>query len=156
MKKRVSLTLIIVLGLFFATYAQHVIATSGGTMTSNAIQANWTIGELITETIFTSTSAVSAGLNQPGFQIITSVKKPWYENELSFYPNPVTQLMTVRYDGTLPIDIKIISVKGSVLSTNKIKEPLTQIDFSNVAAGIYVIQILKPEGMTSTYKIIKE
>lgn len=149
---------LILLGLTvpLITNAQQVVTTSGGNMTNNTVQANWTIGETITETASTNKSALTSGLNQPTLKIETSVENIKSKINVSVFPNPTAQFVNIKYEGVLPFKAKILLLNGTVLSVSEIKEQNTQLDFSNKASGIYIIEITDKSGKSNTYRIVKQ
>jgi hypothetical protein len=157
MKKRTLLLTVALLSCArLLSHAQQVIAPSGGSMTNGAVQANWTVGELITETFFTSPSVVSSGVNQPVLRLVTALENSYTENEISVFPNPVKQSLSINYNGPMPIELKVISSNGAILSNRSINENASELDFSKVANGIYFIQISFKEGKIITHKIVKQ
>ena len=146
------LTLIIPL----ITNAQEIITTSGGSMSDNNVQANWTIGEPITETVTNNNSVVTSGFNQPIFKIVSSIENIQTKFELSIFPNPTSQIVTIKYNGQLPVIAKVHSVNGQILSIKQINEASSQLDFSAKENGIYLLEITEPSGKSNTYRIVKQ
>ena len=138
------------------TNAQQVVTTSGGSMTNNTVQANWTIGETITETASTNKSALTSGLNQPTLKIETSVENIKSKINVSVFPNPTSQFVNIKYEGQFPFKAKILTLKGTILSVSEIKDQNTQLDFSNKASGIYIVEITDKSGKSNTYRIVKQ
>lgn len=155
MKKRNYLFL---LGLTvpLITTAQQVVATSGGNMANNTVQVNWTIGETITETSSTNKTALTSGLNQPSLKLETSVENIKDKLNVSVFPNPTSQFVNIKYVGQLPLKAKILSLNGTVLSVSEIKDQNSQLDFSNKASGIYIVEITDKSGKSNTYRIVKQ
>ncbi len=138
------------------TNAQEVVTTSGGSMSDNNILANWTIGEPITETYSNNNSIITSGINQPLLKIISSVENIQNKIEFSIYPNPTSQIVTIKYSGQLPVIAKVLSINGQVFSNKQINETSSQFDFSTYAKGIYLIEITEQRGKSNTYRIVKQ
>jgi hypothetical protein len=138
------------------TNAQEVITTSGGSMADNTVQANWTIGEPITETASNNNAVVTSGFNQPVLTIVSSIENIQTKVELSIFPNPTSQIVNIKYSGQLPVEAKVLSVNGQILSNKKINEASSQLDFSSNAKGIYLIEITEQSGKSNTYRIVKQ
>ena len=154
MKKKKFL---ILLGLTvpIITIAQQVVSTSGGEMTNNIIQVNWTIGETLTETTSTNNIALTSGLNQPALKIETLIQNIKSETSISTFPNPTSHFINIKYEGQLPIKAKILSINGNILSTIELEQQTTQLDFSKKVSGVYFIEITDKTGKSNTYKIVK-
>jgi uncharacterized repeat protein (TIGR01451 family) len=72
----------------------------------------------------------------------------------AYYPNPVKNVLT--FSNTLTIDeITLISIKGETILTKKINALRSEIDLSNISAGVYFLKV-KSDGKEKTIKIIKE
>jgi hypothetical protein len=155
MKKK-NYLLLLGLTVPLITNAQQVVATSGGNMTNNTVQVNWTIGETITETSSTNKTALISGLNQPSLKLETSVENIKDKLNVSVFPNPTSQFVNIKYEGQLPIKSKILSLNGTVLSVSEIKDQNSQLDFSNKANGIYIVEITDKSGKSNTYRIVKQ
>jgi hypothetical protein len=138
------------------TNAQEIVTTSGGSMSNNAVQINWTIGEIITETISNSNNTLTSGFNQPVLEIISSIKTIHENIKLSIYPNPSKQYINIKYEGQLPINARIFSINGYVHSDLEITHPNTQFDFSGYANGIYSIIFIDKSGNINIYRIVKQ
>jgi hypothetical protein len=76
-------------------------------------------------------------------------------NQVSIYPNPATNLVTIDWKGELT-KIRITDSKGRVLST--IDNPngeSHQLDIANYSAGMYYIYVESQFG-ASVYDVIKQ
>ena len=68
---------------------------------------------------------------------------------ITFYPNPVSDLLNISY--TKPITASVFDISGKlIIETNEKK-----IDFSNLKSGIYFVEI-QDDRKTKVVKIIKE
>jgi hypothetical protein len=144
------------LTLWSITNAQEVVTTSGGSMTDNKVQVNWTIGEPITETFTNKNSAVTSGLNQPTSKIETLVEIIESIIDISVFPNPTSQFVKIKYGGQLPISTKILSLNGTFLFVKELKTQPLQLDFSTCESGVYIIEITDKSGKFSTFRIVKQ
>ncbi len=75
------------------------------------------------------------------------------ESEWKIYPNPVTDHI---FFNNLPgnATIHIVNINGKVVINNRIDT--SQMDVSHLSAGLYLLQIILPEGKVSTQKFIKK
>jgi len=70
------------------------------------------------------------------------------------YPNPANGLLTVRTDGDVNMELKLLSIAGTLLMGANGKTSLT-LDLSNLNRGLYLLQV-NQEGEQSQVKIVKE
>jgi len=76
-------------------------------------------------------------------------------NDISIYPNPATNLVTIDWKGELT-KIRITDSKGRVLNTVDHPSGEThQLNIANYSAGVYYVQVESQYG-TSVYNVIKQ
>jgi hypothetical protein len=72
------------------------------------------------------------------------------------YPNPSAESIEITMNNTLIKDISIISIDGKVVFDKKInKSNKAQINVSNYANGIYMVNVTSIEGILYSEKLIK-
>ncbi|MEO6670425.1 MAG: reprolysin-like metallopeptidase [Ferruginibacter sp.] len=83
-------------------------------------------------------------------------------NVIQVYPNPTAGQLNVDYSSSRSGDlsIRIIDSKGSVVMLRKIAvnvgRSFTTLDVSNLAAGIYMLRYIEPDGNYADVKFIKK
>jgi hypothetical protein len=77
---------------------------------------------------------------------------------ISVYPNPVTgQVNFIQENGLENTRVQILSMSGQVLKTMGLNVQSTQMDLSEVPAGLYIYQVLDVNGITlATGKLVKK
>lgn len=80
------------------------------------------------------------------------------KNKFQLYPNPVKNELILTSENTLEIlKVKIFNVEGKILSTQKLElENQSSIDVSQLATGIYFLNIQDENGNTTIKKFIKQ
>jgi len=154
MKNGFLFTVLIVFPII--VFSQDIITTSGGNITNNSVQVNWTIGEPITDLITNNKTIVTSGLNQPTFKIETSIENINTKIDVSVFPNPTSQFINIKFDGESSLRARILTLSGAVISAYEIKEKLTQLDLSKVVSGVFIIELSDNTGKLNTYRIIKQ
>jgi hypothetical protein len=74
-------------------------------------------------------------------------------------PNPVKYMLELMWDQEVtPISYSIFTTNGNLLKTDNIKKGSTSIDieFQQYEAALYLVEIKMDNGLTKTFKIIKE
>ena len=72
----------------------------------------------------------------------TSVNNIYAENDISIFPNPASDALTITFDGnTTGISAGIYNTTGQLLSTTAITGNTTVINVSALPAGVYYIRI---------------
>jgi hypothetical protein len=142
--------------LFFSVFvgiipnmdAQQVLATDGSYSTSSQGSLSWTLGEVITETIYTTDNFLTQGFQQKldGFLSIDEVNS---NDDLSIFPNPFTSEITLSSScSESNYQINIYDSQSKLVYTNEFffSNPCEQlsIDLSTFPAGIYFFTIIIP------------
>lgn len=78
-------------------------------------------------------------------QVITSVDEDAAGVEISIYPNPASDLLTIRA-ATEISSICLYDIRGTILLTRHVEGPETVIDMSTVSPGTYIIRIFTAAG----------
>ena len=84
---------------------------------------------------------------------ITGIDNQFIKNNISVYPNPVTNIVTIES----PRDavIEITNIQGQLVKTLAATGNKTDIDVSSLANGVYVVEVRTNEGV-SVEKFVKE
>lgn len=79
------------------------------------------------------------------------------ESQINIYPNPTTKSIFVTItnpDEGMSINATLLSSSGVLLDSKSIGAATVEFDLSNMAAGIYILELCS-ETDTKTWKIIK-
>ncbi|MBP9993411.1 MAG: T9SS type A sorting domain-containing protein [bacterium] len=79
------------------------------------------------------------------------------ESQINIYPNPTTKSIFVTItnpDEDMSINATLLSSSGVLLDSKSIGAATVEFDLSNMAAGIYILELCS-ETDTKTWKIIK-
>ena len=77
------------------------------------------------------------------------------ENELTVFPNPTMEGVTIKTNDLSSINIKLFDLQGKQLSTKSIRHFPYYIDLTFYDPGIYFIQLYDNEQILKTFKIEK-
>ncbi len=77
-------------------------------------------------------------------------------NNISFYPNPATESVTIDAGAIKINTIKIFNVLGDELKEMKVENAKCTIDVRSFAKGIYLVQIIDKSDKSITKKLIVE
>jgi hypothetical protein len=89
-----------------------------------------------------------------GFPLSTgsSIEK---EKEILIYPNPATDVITIRWSTAEPATIEILDITGKVVWMGSGGTPQTTIDISTLPNGVYLVRVRSASQM-EVQKIIKQ
>ena len=71
----------------------------------------------------------------------------------SYYPNPVTDILTLSYSNTIS-EVVVYNLLGQQVLTAKPNAPQTQMDVSGLNTGTYMVKVTSDEG-SKTVKVVK-
>jgi hypothetical protein len=79
------------------------------------------------------------------------------QNSIVLYPDPAHDYLYIRSDIELTgICMKIFDATGRLYRILSLEERNTGVDIKDLAAGVYVVNIIYPSGTSISRKIIKE
>lgn len=106
--------------------------------------ASQTINGIESKERLAVTAKLNGSLSNPDFDL----------TGFQFYPNPVKHILTIKNKSAIE-DIQIFSVSGQSVLSRKINKTNSEIDLSNLAKGMYILNI-KSDGKEKAVKFIKE
>lgn len=144
------------------TLNQSVISNSGETFESNNYIVNFTIGEVVTETLDNNDKILSQGFHQPNEEMVTSVKVlKGFGEEIRLYPNPTSNEIKLEFH--LPqsekVEISFFEITGKQLKAeiHTAFSELIHYDIRDYSSGQYLLVITSlDKEKQQSYKIIKQ
>ncbi len=141
--------------LMAQSISPDVISSSGAHHEqANVGSISWTLGELVTETIGSSSLSISQGFHQSYKTTSSTKEKAFFE--VNIYPNPTTDQVIIESNSGSNYTIKIMDLNGKI-----IKEPIqsnqiqNSISFAGFPSGTYLL-LLENKIAYSQFKIIKQ
>ncbi|MFC2136673.1 T9SS type A sorting domain-containing protein [Bacteroidota bacterium] len=140
-----------------------LIATSGNYyMNMDSISMSWSIGEVITETLESSSNILTQGLYQtnPGTGSgPQSVDDLFVDGlDINVYPNPFSDQINIFWKNVTELNfiIEIYDLTGNLVLNKELpgKKINEKLDMSTYPASIYVLKIISDEFVKS-YNIVK-
>ncbi len=167
MKKRLLLfgTLSLPLAGMAQQLSPAVLASGGGTARTSTMVLDWTLGELVVETVTTPDRLYTQGFHQPMLQVVeldnqASLAGGDAAFTFTVAPNPVASYLTVGI--TAPEDasfqLRLTDLNGRQYDLPAVPTTVrsTQIDMTQFSAGMYLLHISKADGqLLKSYKVFK-
>lgn len=130
---------------------QQVIGSAGDQHTNASASVSWTVGELATATLSSSSVTLSQGFQQGNLTVNTLVDQDMLDFNLKAYPNPVIDILLLETDDKQQ-KYQVINMQGEVVLNGNITAVLQEIDFTNLPQGVYLLSVDQKQ----THKIIKK
>ena len=108
----------------------------------------------------TSSEACLASMAKTGTTTAISDETILEDNtsiEVSIYPNPATDEVYIEFKGQVQ-NINLMDIQGRTLRSLNVQQlnGIEQINVSDLANGIYIIELISKEGMVSHHKVLKQ
>lgn len=133
--------------------AQTVISAGSVSSQSTNVSLEGTIGEPITHTYTGTNAALTQGFQQSGLEVVGVIENETFQ--ISIYPNPTVNYLTISSDNTLIKSIIIIDLNGKILVKNNEIVSTWNYDLSDLSNGTYLVKVENEKQILNTYKIIK-
>jgi len=151
MKEKLKLLTIAVLVLFGLSnlQAQEAIPATGGEASGSGGSASYTVGQVVyTTSVGTNGNSIAEGVQQPyEISVITSIPEAkGISLNISAYPNPTTNYLTVKVDASTLLSIQslqyqVFDINGKLLQTVKATGQETKIETNNLVNGNYFVKV---------------
>jgi len=160
------ITSVFILGGTFAraqVLVPFVIASSGNSDVGADCIINWTLGEIVCNTMSHTNAILTQGFQQYFSDLNTKSEeiKTSPEEEFSIYPIPAKDFLNffIKHPENDEYQIEIFNAKGTMvisISIN-INAEYEKIDISGLSEGVYALKIVGTHGkITKTIKFVKQ
>lgn len=143
---------------FSQTASPELISSSGNSFNNATYQLDWSIGECITATHTAGDYVITQGFHHDSY-IITLVEDLATDINITVYPNPTTDLITIKTENSRfeegKGEVFLININGKVLLQEKINETEKQLNFSVYTSGVYFLTVKQENQVIKNFKIIK-
>jgi hypothetical protein len=142
-----------------------IINTNGNSVQINNEIYQWSVGEPYIQVDIASNIIVSSGFLQPEQEFITKIDNNIKPNELSLYPNPLKDILSVNtnFGNSGILSYHVFQIDGKLLHSQAkditLKESFN-INLQDLSVGNYIIEFIfeRQDNIksSSSYKILKK
>lgn len=140
-------------------FAQENFLSQSGSYHDSNISVDWSLGELVTETIESVNGLVilTQGMQQSPNDQTLNYPNNNESQSLIYYPNPVTKQVNITFDNKQYHKYLFIGVLGETVQQGILENTHNSLDIEKLASGIYFLKIFNKENqIIQTIKIIKK
>jgi hypothetical protein len=154
-KKTITSIAFLLLGLG-GLHAQESPTSSGGEATGTGGTASYSVGQVVYTTATGTNGSVAQGVQQP-YEISTTVgiNETSINLELSVYPNPTTNYITLKVEDNANLSYQLIDLQGKVIENKKVNSNSTTITMEALPKATYFLTVTDYKNTVKTFKIIK-
>tara|TARA_B110000037_G_C16889237_1_gene411449 strand:- start:56 stop:532 length:477 start_codon:yes stop_codon:yes gene_type:complete len=136
--------------------AQESPTAAGSEATGTGGTASYSVGQVVYTTATGTNGSVAQGVQQP-YEISTTVgiNETSINLELSVYPNPTTDYLTLKVDDNSNLNYQVYDLQGKVIENKKVTANNTTISMEALPKAIYFLNVTKNNRIVKTFKIIK-
>jgi len=149
---------ILLLGLGLTAQAQQATtATSGNASGSKGTMA-YSVGQIVYTTNTGTKGSVAQGVQQPyEISIVLGVENNAIKLELTAYPNPTTNFLTLNVGETelSTLNFQLYDMSGKLIESRKILSSNETIAMENLLPATYFLKVTNNNKEVKTFKIIK-
>ncbi|NPV37636.1 MAG: T9SS type A sorting domain-containing protein, partial [Bacteroidales bacterium] len=73
---------------------------------------------------------------------------------IKLYPNPASGPVTLQLPSCGPFTLTLRDISGRILSTHEATGSTHHWDTTGLQAGMYIIEIINPDGLTTRIKLV--
>ncbi|MCW3807590.1 T9SS type A sorting domain-containing protein [Plebeiibacterium marinum] len=136
---------------------QALMSASGGHVENSNFMISFSIGEIITNTYSSENTELTQGLHQPNL-IPTSAKNlKLSELEISVYPNPIIDYVSIYNNETQCSSYKLFTTQGKFILENTLNKTISKVDLSQLNKGSYLLVFYNiNNNKLATHKLVKK
>ncbi len=135
---------------------RELVSSSGNELTNDQVNLNFSIGEIVVNTIQFNENYSTPGFHQSDL-LTTSFKNSFKSDvKVDVFPNPFTDFIIVNIkDSDLKrAEFKLINIEGKILKTGVLTSDKNKIILSNYKLSVYFLSILDHNGsIIKTFKL---
>jgi hypothetical protein len=147
----------IVLFSLFATLtvsAQEVVATQGDSYSNASANIEFTIGEVVINTVTDGTNDLTQGFHQTNWNFVgLEDHAPSYE--ATIFPNPTSEVLNIRTSTFENVTYTLYDAQGKLVMQDILSAEQTPIQVSQLAPGSYSLTLNNETQNLKTFKLIK-
>ena len=154
-KKKTVIIVLLLAGLIRAE-AQVAETASGGEATGPSGSVSYSVGQVFYTAATSANGSVSSGVQQ-AYEISSTlgINDETISLELSVYPNPTSDYLTLKVEETAQLTYQLYNVQGILIEEKLVNSYTTGIDLEAHPSATYFLTVLKNSKRIKTFKIIK-
>ena len=143
------------LTLSLNSLGQDVVSTQGDSYTNASGSIDFTIGEVVINTVTDGTNDLTQGFHQTNWNFL-GVEDFAPNYEAIIFPNPTEDVLNIRTSAFENVTYTLYDAQGKLVMQDKLSVEQTPIQVSQLAPGSYSITLNNETQILKTFKLIKQ
>ena len=143
------------LTLSLNSLGQDVVSTQGDSYTNASGSIDFTIGEVVINTVTDGTNDLTQGFHQTNWNFL-GVEDFAPNYEAIIFPNPTEDVLKIRTSTFENVTYTLYDAQGKLVMQDKLSAEQTPIQVSQLAPGSYSITLNNETQILKTFKLIKQ
>ena len=143
------------LTLSLNSLGQDVVSTQGDSYTNASGSIDFTIGEVVINTVTDGTNDLTQGFHQTNWNFL-GVEDFAPNYEAIIFPNPTEDVLNIRTSAFENVTYTLYDAQGKLVMHDKLSAEQTPIQVSQLAPGSYSITLNNETQILKTFKLIKQ
>jgi hypothetical protein len=135
--------------------AQEVVSTQGDSYSNANGSIDFTIGEVIINTVNEGTNDITQGFHQTNWNFV-ELEDHAPAFEVSIFPNPTEDVLNIRTDKFENISYALYDQQGKLVLKDMLSGALSPIVVNQLAPGSYSLTLYDKTQTLKTFKLIKQ
>lgn len=139
-------------------FSQQNTVAGGADISGSGGSVSFSIGQIDHQTKTSASGTITEGVQQPyEILVVTGITNTTVQLSINAYPNPVVDQLVLTIDQTdlTKVFYILTDVTGKLISEKQISASRTEIQFKELAQGIYFIKVVSNNKEVKVFKIIK-
>jgi hypothetical protein len=134
---------------------QEVVSSQGGSYFSSSVVVDFTVGEIVINTVTGNSLVLTHGFHQPNLNL-TEIEEHVPNFDAIVYPNPSSNLLTISTKDFNNVNYKLYDSKGSLIVQNNLSFEKTEVQVNQLASGLYSLILIRNNARLKTFHLIKQ
>ena len=131
----------------------ELVSASGASFKNSSGYISYSIGEVITTTLTSSSAILTQGFHQTRLRTVPVINQSAIQ--MSVFPNPVKDLLILQIGDPLGFDYLLYDVRGGLLERGQVLDERTEINFSALAPAVYILRVTNHKEELRLFQIVK-
>ncbi len=136
------------------SHSQEAVTTSGGNYSNSQVSLDYTVGELVINTVGNSQVTITQGFHQSFSEAMEVLEVADLALEMDVFPNPTQSIITIQIKNfEEEVFFQLFNLQGQQVMSGKFNTS-GQLDLTTQARGLYQLILTNKEAkLLNTFKI---